>query len=151
MDMMYDEADAAFYDLHEPGSRRLRTRTPTIFFPLALDSVSDACANAVLQRHFSRYAEFDMPYPLPSVAPDDSSFHPGESPFIWRGPTWAFPNWFLYHAFKRHGFDAQAQYLKNALAAAIKQSGFREYYNPYSGEGYGANDFTWSGLLIDMD
>jgi glycogen debranching enzyme len=53
MHMMYDEADAAFYDLHEPGSRRLRTRTPTIFFPLALESVSDDRANAVLERHFS--------------------------------------------------------------------------------------------------
>jgi len=35
--------------------------------------------------------------------------------------------------------------------ALIEQSGLCEYYNPLTGEGYGAEEFTWSGLLIDMD
>jgi hypothetical protein len=32
----------------------------------------------------------------------------------------------------------------------IAKSGFREYYNPLTGEGFGARNFGWSTLLIDM-
>jgi len=34
MALMYDETDAAFYDLREPGSHKLRIATPTVLFPL---------------------------------------------------------------------------------------------------------------------
>ena len=34
--------------------------------------------------------------------------------------------------------------------ALVRKSGFREYYNPFTGEGYGAKDFTWGGLVLDM-
>ncbi|WP_439673173.1 hypothetical protein [Cupriavidus necator] len=40
--------------------------------------------------------------------------------------------------------------MRRSLCCGIERSGFREYYNPFSGEGYGAKDFTWSGLVIDM-
>ena len=30
------------------------------------------------------------------------------------------------------------------------KSGFREYYHPDSGAGYGARDFGWSTLVVDM-
>jgi hypothetical protein len=32
----------------------------------------------------------------------------------------------------------------------VEKSGFREYYDPVTGEGHGAREFTWSGLLVDM-
>lgn len=150
MSMMYDEADAAFFDLHMPDARRIRVMTPTILFPLALESVPESLAEQLLQKHLSDCSGFSVNFPLPSVAIDDPAFYAGESPFIWRGPMWAFLNWFLFHAFKRRGYEAQAQRLKGALAAAIAQSGFREYYNPFNGQGYGATDFTWSGLIVDM-
>ena len=37
-----------------------------------------------------------------------------------------------------------------SMLKLIEKSGFREYYNPFSGEGYGAEDFTWAGLILDM-
>jgi glycogen debranching enzyme len=150
LEHMYDEETAAFYDLCQPGGRKLRMLTPTIFFPLALAEIDDAIAERVLGAHFSNEREFATPIPLPSLAACDPAFYPGDSPYIWRGPTWAFPNWFLYHALRRRGRDAQAERLRAALWHALQTSGFREYYNPFTGEGYGARDFTWSGLLVDM-
>jgi hypothetical protein len=32
----------------------------------------------------------------------------------------------------------------------VQQSGFREYYDPLTGQGHGAANFTWPGLLLDM-
>jgi glycogen debranching enzyme len=150
VEKMYDDEAAAFFDLHEPGGRPLRILTPSIFFPLALDEVDDATVERVMHAHFANEREFAAALPLPTVALCDPSFYAGETPYIWRGPMWAFPNWFLYHALKRRGYESQARRLRRALWRAVKQSGFREYYNPFTGEGYGARDFTWSGLLLDM-
>jgi hypothetical protein len=57
---------------------------------------------------------------------------------------------FLYHAPKKRGFHERAERLRRSLWQLIERSGFREYYNPFTGEGHGAREFTWSGLLIDM-
>jgi glycogen debranching enzyme len=151
LEHMYDEEDAAFYDLWQPGERKLRILTPTIFFALALGEIDNAIAERVLAAHFSNEREFATPIPLPSLAVCDPGFYAGHSGYIWRGPTWAFPNWFLYHALRRRDCLPQAERLRAALAQAVETSGFREYYNPFTGEGYGARDFTWSGLLLDMD
>jgi hypothetical protein len=49
----------------------------------------------------------------------------------------------------RHSLPALE--LRRALESLIERSGFREYYDPFTGEGHGAREFTWSGLLIDMN
>jgi glycogen debranching enzyme len=150
LEKMYDEQDAAFYDLREPGAEKIRVRTPSIFFPLAFAELDGEIAARVIQTHFDREDGFDAPLPVPSVELSDPAFFAGESPFIWRGPTWAVNNWFLYHALKKRGYVEPAERLKRALREAIEKSGFREYYDPFTGEGHGAREFTWSGLLIDM-
>lgn len=149
--LMYDADDAAFYDLQQPGARKLRVLTPTIFFPLALKEVGDDLARVVIERHFDDAREFATAAPLPTVAACEPAFDPGASGYLWRGPTWALPNWFLYHALRRRGFDRRAEKLRLALWRGIERSGFREYYDPFTAEGAGADDFTWSGLLLDMD
>jgi glycogen debranching enzyme len=150
MRLMYDEESAAFYDLREPGSHKLGVRTPTIFFPLAIAELDRHIAGRVIDAHFEKQGEFAAPLPIPSVQMDDPAFFRGETPFIWRGPTWACINWFLYHAFKKRGFDEHAERLRGSLRQLLEKSGFREYYDPVTGEGHGAREFTWSGLLVDM-
>jgi glycogen debranching enzyme len=150
LELMYDPEACAFYDVREPGSTKLRINTPTIFFPLAAEDIESDIAARVLDAHFDRDDEFRTPLPIPSVALRDPAFYPGETPFIWRGPTWAFINWFLYWALKRRRFDARAERLRQSLWRLTERSGFREYYDPFTGEGHGAREFTWSGLLVDM-
>jgi len=151
MKLMYDPDAAAFFDVQEPGSKKLRVLTPTIFYPLAIEELDSAIAERVIEAHLSNPEEFAAPLPIPSVSMRERSFYRGETPFIWRGPTWAVTNWFLYHALKKRGALAHAHRLRRSLAELVSKSGFREYYDPLSGEGYGAEDFTWSTLLIDMD
>jgi glycogen debranching enzyme len=150
VELMYDDEHAAFYDLREPGSQKLRVRTPTLFFPLCMNEVEPRLAERMLAAHFERADGFAAPLPMPSVELRDPAFFAGETPFLWRGPTWAFINWFLYHALRKRGLRDRAQRLRRALWQAIEKSGFREYYDPFTGEGHGAREFTWSGLLVDM-
>jgi hypothetical protein len=37
-----------------------------------------------------------------------------------------------------------------SLAAAVERHGFREYYNPITGAGLGARQFSFSTLLVDL-
>jgi glycogen debranching enzyme len=148
--LMYEPASTAFLDVQEPNSRKIPILTPTIFFPLAIEELDQSIAEQVLDRHFDDEREFAAPLPMPSVEMRDPAFFTGETPFIWRGPTWAPMNWFLYHALKKRGFHDRAERLRRSLNELVQTSGFREYYDPFTGEGHGAHGFTWSALLLDM-
>lgn len=149
-ELMYDDEDAAFYDLSGQENKKLKVLTPTIFFPLVLKSIPDDIATKVIKKHLLNKNEFAVPYPIPSVAVNHPSFYPKESIYIWRGPTWAVYNWFLHQCLMERGFRKEATNIVETLKEMISKGGFREYYNPFTGEGYGASDFTWSGLVVDM-
>src|SRR6185503_18182963 len=51
MRLMWDEKDAAFYDVREPGSRKIRIRTPTILFPLLVEELDQAVARRIVETH----------------------------------------------------------------------------------------------------
>jgi glycogen debranching enzyme len=150
IDTMYDEDDSAFYDVDASTGEKIRVLTPTIFFPLVIRDLPAPITAALIDRHISRKDEFDTEYPIPSVAKNDPSFNPYESEYLWRGPTWIFYNWFIYQCLFYQGFHDEAKMLEDTMRKLIQQSGFREYYNPFTGEGYGAENFTWSGLVVDM-
>lgn len=69
----------------------------------------------------------------------------------WRGPIWINMNWLLYQGLRRYGYKEYNQLIKKSVIKLASEYGFYEYYNPESGEGYGAKDFSWSAaLLIDI-
>jgi glycogen debranching enzyme len=148
--IMYDAEDAAFYDVYGPKNHKLRILTPTVFFPLAIEGMDRSIAKKVIDRHFYNKEEFAAPYPLPSVALNDPAFSREESLYLWRGPSWVFLNWFLHGILIKYGQRDAAENLTKTVLNLIEKSGFREYYEPFTGQGMGAKDFTWAGLVIDM-
>ncbi len=148
--VMYDEEDAAFYDTYAPGNKKIKILTPTIFYPVIMDDIPREIRQEVMNRHFYKSDEFNTPYPLPSLAKNEAAFNPGSSVYIWRGPTWIINNWFMHKYLIRNEHREMAKTLINSMLKLIEKSGFREYYNPFTGEGYGAKDFTWAGLILDM-
>ena len=79
---------------------------------------------------------FEAQWPVPSVALGALAFDPRR---YWRGPSWVNVNWML-------GAEYDARTLE-----LIERSGFREYYEPLTGEGLGAEGFTWTAALaLDM-
>ena len=85
---------------------------------------------------------------VPSTAAIDPAFDPEN---FRRGPKWGAVNWFLYKGLRSYGYDDAANNLKKKTHELIQRSGFREYYNPMTGKGLGAHDFTWMGLVLDME
>jgi len=48
------------------------------------------------------------------------------------------------------GFEEVAEDIRQQSVELLKKSGFREYFNPETGGGLGAKNFTWGGLILDM-
>ncbi len=150
LEVMYDEKDKAFYDVYGKDFDMLRVKTPTIFFPINLPDIPKNIYHDLLMEHFFNKKEFFLPFPIPSVSALEKKFMRGETIYLWRGPTWVVFNWFLYKCMARRNYLKEASLLKNTVESLIEKSGFREYYDPFTGEGFGAKNFTWSGLIVDM-
>ncbi len=108
--------------------------------------------SAELQRMMFDVDDFSTPYGIPTISLSDSNFNldsiwPWPN---WRGPVWFASNWMIIKGLRRYGYQDEADALKHQSRQLIEKSGFREFYNPFSGEGYGAKDFIWGGLLLDM-
>jgi glycogen debranching enzyme len=96
-------------------------------------------------------AEFWTRYPVPSVALDEPSFDPSfRSQAVWRGPSWVNVNWYLYWGLLRHDYLDIASELANRTCEMVLRGGQREFFNPLTGEGLGANDFSWTSLVLDL-
>ncbi len=150
IEVMYDEKDNAFYDTYGKDDKKIKVLTPTIFFPVVIDGMPEDLKEKVIKRHFFNKDEFHTEYPIPSLAVNEPAFNPNQSLYIWRGPTWIVNNWFMHKFFLNNGYEDEAKHLITGICKLINKSGFREYYNPFTGEGHGAHNFTWAGLVVDM-
>ncbi|HEY4521110.1 MAG TPA: glycoside hydrolase, partial [Candidatus Paceibacterota bacterium] len=74
-----------------------------------------------------------------------------DNDFSWRGPVWMAPHWFIYHGLVRYGYAKEAADIRAKSIALLERSGFRECFNPETGEGLGARGFTWGALVLDME
>jgi glycogen debranching enzyme len=146
--------DGFFYDRDQRSGRLLPARTVAGLLPLLSASLGEAEAAPLIEA-LDDPEQFRTPYPAPSVAVREPSFLPGElrrgsGILIWRGPTWINTNWLLWRALRRRGEEERARRLAASAAALVLRSGFREYYDPFSGRGLGATSFGWSTLVVDM-
>ena len=94
---------------------------------------------------------YGAPVGIPSVSMEEPSFNPGWDRFrTWRGPSWVNTAWLLVPAMRELGYEQAADRVVSSLAAAALRDGFREYYQPLTGQGLAARGFGWSTLLLEM-
>ncbi len=147
----YNERHGIFFDLLGVAEKPSGVVTVTSLLPLMLDNLDAAICKRLVEEHLHNPDEFWLPYPLPSVAANEPSFDPeAKTDLLWRGSTWVNMNWFLVGGLRRHGFESAAEELISRTLEMIARGGFREYYSPYSGVGYGAPNFGWTTLVLDF-
>jgi hypothetical protein len=87
-------------------------------------------------------------YPVPSVPVGTDDFQ--ESRY-WKGPTWVNTNWMIVRGLEHLGESALADDLRRRTLALVDGHGFSEYFSPLSGEGHGADAFSWTAALaVDL-
>ncbi|MCC7103840.1 MAG: hypothetical protein IT307_01740 [Chloroflexi bacterium] len=151
MERCWSAERGCFFDYAGADRQPAGTLTISALMPLVLSELEADVAARLVQEHLLNEREFWLPYPVPSVAACEPSFEPDyASGLIWRGPTWVNTNWFLVHGLRQHGYDPLARELAERTFALVARGGLREFYHPFSGQGYGADGFGWSALVLDL-
>jgi glycogen debranching enzyme len=147
----WDPEAGLFWDLTGLAERPLRTSTFTSLFPLVLPDLPEPMA-ARLIAQLEDPATYGTTYPVPSCSRSEPAFRPGAvgRHLLWRGATWINVNWYLCRGLRRHGRADLARRIEDSTATMIERSGFREYYDTFTGSGHGAPDFGWSALILDL-
>jgi len=69
----------------------------------------------------------------------------------WRGPVWVNVNWMIWIGLLKYGYNDAADKIKYGILELAANHGFREYYEPFTGQGLGGKSFSWTAaLVIDM-
>jgi glutaredoxin len=71
-----------------------------------------------------------------------------EGEFYWRGPVWVNVNWYLAKGVRSYGDEELASWIEESLITLAGRHGFHEYYDPNTGRGLGAEEFSWTAALI---
>lgn len=140
--------DGIFYSAYGRKYEPISIDTWAHFIPLIADLYTQEEATAVVENYFRDEASFRAPFGMRTVSKKEPSYR---SDGFWRGPVWMAPHWFIYRGLMRYGFKEDAAWLKDRSLALLERSGFREYYDPETGAGYGADAFTWGALVLDME
>jgi hypothetical protein len=127
-----DVADDSTLPATSAGSA-LAVLTPGLG-PEHLEAVRDLVKDGPLA---SQYGVRSLDGAHPELAPNN----------YWRGPVWANVTWLCAMALEEHGEHAIAEELRWRITQAVEQGGMREYFQPDSGRGLGARDFTWTAAL----
>lgn len=136
-----------YWDTKTNTYQKIKVKTWAIFAPLFAQVATKQEADYIVTQYLKSTKEFNTPYPVPTVSQSEPSFDPQG---FWRGPVWMSLNWFIVKGLKKYGYYDLSQKIINDSRSLLTNSGFREYYHPLTGQGLGAQNFTWGGLVIDM-
>jgi hypothetical protein len=69
---------------------------------------------------------------------------------MWRGPSWAAPNYFILEGLRRGGQTELFKEIGGKWVREALKNGIWEMWNPETGEGYGVKELGMSTSVIDV-
>jgi glycogen debranching enzyme len=136
------------YDLQAHES--IPANTIATLAPLYAGIPDAAIAARLVDEHLMNPAEYApggdpaTVYSVPSASKNGATFDPRR---YWRGPVWVNTNWLVIQGLRRYGYAGLAATLRRQTLDLVAQAGFREYFNPLTGDGSGSAGFSWSAAL----
>jgi neutral trehalase len=144
LEELWDPYSSQYYSRDFVTHRLLKVPTIAGLLPLYAGTVSPERARQLV----SLIENEHIFGPVPSVPVNSFWFQPK---LYWQGPTWVNINWLIIDGLKRYGFKEHAAALRESTLEMIQKSGCYEYFDPLTGEGAGAADFSWTAALaIDL-
>jgi len=140
--------DGVFWATEGEDYKKIKIDTWAHFVPMVAGIYTKEEASNLVEKYLKNKDSFWSEYGVRTVSKAEHTYNPER---FWRGPIWIAVHWFVYKGLKNYGFDKEAEEVKKKSEELISREGFREYYNPETGEGCGAENFTWGTLILDMD
>ena len=139
---LYDPAAGSFFPRDAHTGSLIRSYSVGGLAPLivpGLPVAAELIKTALGERFRLREA-----CPLPSYDLTAADHDAGR---YWRGPGWVNTAWLFWHGLRLHGETALADDLRRRLLDRVRAAGFREYFDPLTGAGHGADGFSWTAAL----
>lgn len=150
---MFDEKTGYYYDLQisEDGKKKKlltnRGMGPEGWIPLWAEAALPSRAKRVMQNMLCK-TKFNTVMPFGTAALDNPSFQPEA---YWRGPVWMDQAYFGVQGLMNYGYKEEAVELASKLINSgeglIGEGTIRENYNPLTGKGLDATNFSWSSAV----
>jgi hypothetical protein len=143
LEACWDKADDAYHSRDAGSGQAIRQPGIGGLLPLYADPAL-ATPHPALPARLERWLG-QAAIAVPSVEPGQPEFDPGRP---WRGAVSLPVNWMLYDGIKRAGrHDPAARIRRDSMAVAAR-SGFREYFDPITGEGLGGTDASSTAAMV---
>jgi len=143
LDTLWDEDRAQYFSRDARRARLVHLPTVSTFLPL-LTSTVPADRQTRLRAWLDSGSGFWPAFPVPSVPTDAADF---DDDRYWMGPTWVNTNWLIVRGLRSSGAHELADDLRERTLRLVEQRGFSEYFSAITGEGFGADDFSWTAAL----
>ena len=153
MDTLWDDEFGLFLNKDLRDGTLSRRISPTNFYALQSDRVTDVQKKRMMDEHFYNPEEFWGDYIIPTISRNDPAY-PDQN--YWRGRIWAPTNFLAYLAMKHAGLKKEC----SDLAAKSEQLILKEWrLHGHVHENYSGNDgmgcdvgnsdkfYHWGGLL----
>jgi hypothetical protein len=142
MSHLYDPAAGMFFPRDAHTGSLLRSYSVGGLLPLVVPGLPVAAE--LIRTALGERFRLGAACPLPSYDLTAADHDPGR---YWRGPGWWNTSWLFWRGLRLHGETALAGDLRDRLLDRVRTAGFREYADPLTGTGHGADDFSWTAAL----
>lgn len=153
LDNLWDEENGFFYNRRTDTGEFSRRISPTNFYALFSDHVTDSQAKRIVEEHYKNPDEFFGEFMMPSIARNDPAH--GDQDY-WRGRIWAPMNFLAYMAMRRHGLewacgDLAGKSRDLMMNEWLNHGHIHENYNSMTGDGCDVLNsdkfYHWGALL----
>ncbi len=147
---MWDDKTGFFYDID------IVTKRPLVDRGRGIEGAIPLWAGLARPDQASRVRDalmdpgmFNTFMPFPTVSADNPRYSPEK---YWRGPVWLDQAYFAVDGLARYGFVDDARHMARKLLRSAQglagNSPIRENYNPETGAGLNAANFSWSAACF---
>lgn len=147
----FNSSTGFFHDKKVGSSQFISAKGPEGWTPLFTGCASQEQAEKV-KDVMMKNTTFNTYAPFPTCSKDASGF---DATAYWRGPIWLDQACFGVMALERYDFKDEAKTLRDKLLNTLEHvknsdQPVRENYNPLTGDGLNARNFSWSAAHIMM-
>ncbi|MBP7820601.1 glycoside hydrolase [Candidatus Saccharibacteria bacterium] len=143
LESLWDDTYGVYLSRDFVTNKLLRSPTIASLMPLYAGTIPKERADKLVKVLTNDHA-FWLKYPLPSVPRNIKGFDQNR---YWQGPTWVNTNWLIIDGLNRMGYVEVADKLRDKTIAMVSAEGPWEYFNPHTGQGLGAKNFSWTAAL----
>ncbi|MDQ2742700.1 MAG: glycoside hydrolase [Chloroflexota bacterium] len=148
--MLWDDDAGTYFSYDRVAGKLLKDDTIAAFHTLYGGVAPADRAQRLIEQHLLNPEQYlpSSSFNVPTTAINSPWFNPEN---YWLGPVWVNTNWMILHGLEDYGRADLAEQLRLTTLGLVQRAGFREYFNPLSGEGYGTDSFGWTAALsIDL-